>query len=351
MVKDMNARHFLLGAAATLSLLASSLPSGAQASAIDGWYIGLEGGGNWIDDVDAVRTFDDNDPGATTLAFESGWAALATVGYGFGGLRFELEGGYRANETGSNDASLNEWSVMANALYDIQLSNRIILTLGAGAGGDFAMLELPLNSFDDDQWAFAYQGIGGVSYTINRRLDLFVNYRYLRVHEPSFETFATDGPESGLLALDLDDVGKHTATMGLRYAFGAEAPPPPPPPPPAPPPLPPEPEIPREFIVFFGHNETTLSPEALEVVRQAAEAAKTLGAATLTLVGHADRSGSDEYNEALSLKRAVSVKTALVKEGVAENTISASGKGEGDPLVPTADGVREPQNRRVHISM
>jgi outer membrane protein OmpA-like peptidoglycan-associated protein len=347
MVKDMNARHFLLGAAATFSLLAS----GAQASAIDGWYIGLEGGGNWIDDVDAVTVFDDNDPGATTFEFESGWAALATVGYGVGGFRFELEGGYRANETGSNDASLNEWSVMANALYDIQLSNRISLTLGAGAGGDFAMLELPLNGFDDDQWAFAYQGIGGVSYAISRRLDLFVNYRYLRVLEPSFETFATDGPESGLLALDLDDVGKHTATMGLRYAFGAEAPPPPPPPPPAPPPLPPEPEIPREFIVFFGHNETTLSPEALEVVRQAAEAAKTLGAATLTLVGHADRSGSDEYNEALSLKRAVSVKSALVQEGVAENTISASGKGEGDPLVPTADGVREPQNRRVHISM
>jgi outer membrane protein OmpA-like peptidoglycan-associated protein len=347
MVKDMNARHLLLGAAATLSLLAS----GAHAAAINGWYIGLEGGGNWIDDVDAVTVFDDNLPDTTTLEFESGWAALATVGYGVGGFRFELEGGYRANETGSNDASLNEWSVIANALYDIQLSNRISLTLGAGAGGDFAMLELPQNGFDDDQWTFAYQGIGGVSYAINRRLDLFVNYRYLRVHEPSFETFATVGLESGLLAFDLDDVGKHTATMGLRYAFGTEAPPPPPPPPPAPPPLPPEPEIPREFIVFFGHNETILSPEALEVVRQAAEAARLLGAATLTLVGHADRSGSDEYNEALSLTRAVSVKTTLIKEGVAENSISVSGKGEGDPLVPTADGVREPQNRRVHISM
>jgi outer membrane protein OmpA-like peptidoglycan-associated protein len=347
MVKDMNARHLLLGAAATLSLLAS----GAQASAIDGWYIGLEGGGNWIDDVDAVRTFDGNPPGATTFEFESGWAALATVGYGIGGFRFELEGGYRANETGSNDASLNEWSVMANALYDIQLSNRISLTLGAGAGGDFAMLELPQNGFDDDQWAFAYQGIGGVSYAINRRLDLFVNYRYLRVHEPSFETFATVGLENGLLAFDLDDVGKHTATLGLRYAFDVEAPPPPPPAPLPPPPPPAEPETPREFIVFFGHNETNLTPEAQEVVRQAAEAAKLLGAVTLSLVGHADRSGSDEYNEALSLKRAVSVKTALIKEGVAENKISASGKGEGDPLVPTADGVREPQNRRVHISM
>jgi outer membrane protein OmpA-like peptidoglycan-associated protein len=72
---------------------------------------------------------------------------------------------------------------------------------------------------------------------------------------------------------------------------------------------------------------------------------------TLSLVGHADRSGSTEYNDALSLKRAVSVKSALVQEGIAENSITVSGKGEGEPLVPTADGVREPQNRRVHISL
>lgn len=347
----MKSRSLLLSAAAFASLV-SGFGATAHAGAIAGWYISIEGGGNWIDDVDAITTFDDNQPVTDTFSFDTGWAALASVGYGFDGFRLELEGGYRSNETQDSGATLNEWSVMANALYDIQISNRIRLSLGAGAGGDFATLDIPQSAFETDQWNFAYQGLAGVSYAINRRLDLFVNYRYLRVHEPDFSDFATDGETDALLAFQLDDIGKHTATMGLRYAFGVEAPPPPPPPmTPPPPPPPPEPEMPREFIVFFGHNESNLTPEAIEVVHQAALAAKSFGNVTLSLVGHADRSGSTEYNDALSLKRSISVKGALVQEGIAESAITVSGKGEGDPLVPTADGVREPQNRRVHISL
>jgi outer membrane protein OmpA-like peptidoglycan-associated protein len=68
------------------------------------------------------------------------------------------------------------------------------------------------------------------------------------------------------------------------------------------------------------------------------------------LVGHADRSGSDTYNQALSLRRANAVKGALVREGVSESMIAVDGRGESEPMVPTADGVREPQNRRVNIS-
>jgi outer membrane protein OmpA-like peptidoglycan-associated protein len=144
---------------------------------------------------------------------------------------------------------------------------------------------------------------------------------------------------------------KHSATIGLRYTFGAEeAPPPPPPDAPAAAP-PPAPEAPRDFIVFFGFNQSNLTDEALGVVQQAAEAAKTYGSASITLVGHADRSGSNAYNNALSLKRAGSVKAALVKDGIADTAVSMVGKGEEDPLVPTADGVREPQNRRVQISL
>jgi outer membrane protein OmpA-like peptidoglycan-associated protein len=86
------------------------------------------------------------------------------------------------------------------------------------------------------------------------------------------------------------------------------------------------------------------------VIRQAASAAKENGIANVKLVGHADRSGSDNYNQALSLRRANTVKSALVREGVSESTIAVDGRGESEPLVPTADGVREPQNRRVNIS-
>jgi outer membrane protein OmpA-like peptidoglycan-associated protein len=103
--------------------------------------------------------------------------------------------------------------------------------------------------------------------------------------------------------------------------------------------------------VFFGHNLADLTPEALDVVKQAAAAAKSYGSSSIALVGHTDRSGSDTYNQALSMKRATSVKSALVTEGIAEAAIAIEAKGESSPLVNTDDGVREPQNRRVNITL
>jgi outer membrane protein OmpA-like peptidoglycan-associated protein len=67
------------------------------------------------------------------------------------------------------------------------------------------------------------------------------------------------------------------------------------------------------------------------------------------VTGHADRAGPDSYNMALSMRRADAVKAVLVREGVPANQIAVVARGESQPLVPTADGVREPQNRRVEI--
>lgn len=103
--------------------------------------------------------------------------------------------------------------------------------------------------------------------------------------------------------------------------------------------------------MFFGHNKSNLTPEAMDVIRQAASAAKEYGSATINVVGHADKSGSPAYNEKLSLRRADAVKGSLVGEGIEAGKITTSGRGESDPMVPTEDGVREPQNRRVHINL
>ena len=83
--------------------------------------------------------------------------------------------------------------------------------------------------------------------------------------------------------------------------------------------------------------------------QQAADQFKATGKARITATGQADRSGPDDYNMALSLRRAHAVKDALVRDGVPPTVISVLGKGETQPLVQTADGVREPQNRRVEI--
>jgi len=103
------------------------------------------------------------------------------------------------------------------------------------------------------------------------------------------------------------------------------------------------------FMVFFDWDRSNLSAQAQSTIAQAATAFKQTGAARVTATGHADRSGPENYNMALSLRRANAVKDELVRDGVPVGAIQVIGKGESQPLVPTADGVREPQNRRVEI--
>ncbi len=103
------------------------------------------------------------------------------------------------------------------------------------------------------------------------------------------------------------------------------------------------------FMVFFDWDQSNLSAQAQAIIRQAAAAYKAKGGAQITATGHTDRSGSETYNMALSLRRANAVKDALVSEGVKASDISVVGVGEAQPLVPTPDGVREAQNRRVQI--
>ncbi len=342
-------KTLLLGAVATIAF-----GSAANAQDRNGWYIGLEGGGVWLADIDSVSVFDPDAPGLNvttpdTVPFDTGWAAIGTVGHRFAGnWRWEVEVGYRDNDDDTGLVQVTEWSAMLNVLYDIPLGRSFALSLGAGAGADNMELEIPVAAFQDRNWNFAYQGIAGLTMAVSDRIDLFANYRYLRVHEPDFESRVVV-PGAGFTTITFDDVQKHTATIGLRYNFGVKAEPPPPVAPPPPPP--PPPAAPKEFIVFFGHNKSNLTPEAMDVIRQAASAAKEYGSATITVVGHADKSGSPAYNEKLSLRRADGVKGALVGEGIEAGKITTSGRGESDPMVPTEDGVREPQNRRVHINL
>ena len=137
--------------------------------------------------------------------------------------------------------------------------------------------------------------------------------------------------------------------MGLRFALNGE-PPPPVVVPPAPPP-PPAPKTPKEFIVFFGYDKSSLTDEAHRIVADAAFVAKELGAVSILIVGHTDSMGSNTYNQALSEKRAKAVSAALQGEGIAGDKISVSGEGESQLLVQTGDNVREPQNRRASINL
>jgi iron complex outermembrane receptor protein len=106
---------------------------------------------------------------------------------------------------------------------------------------------------------------------------------------------------------------------------------------------------PRSYLVFFDFDKSDLTPQAREIVDTAAKNAEMAKITQLTVTGHTDTVGSDAYNMRLSRRRAESVAAQLERDGIASNEIEIVAKGKRDLLVPTKDGVSEPQNRRVQI--
>jgi outer membrane protein OmpA-like peptidoglycan-associated protein len=376
----MKARGILLATVAAVSFAAVQQSSAHH----QGWYVGLEAGATWIDDTSVifqrptVTAVDLNTASLQSswwsgrssgeLSFDTGWAGFATIGYGFEkNWRVELEVGYRDNDAeltrGSRcsedvvkevaygygcgvrtyEGDLTEWTAMVNVIYDVPLTEKLDLNLGVGAGVDFVKLDLSNargTYVDDSDTRFAFQAIAGLTYQVTKRLDLTLTYRYLNVREPEFS--------ARYKTLELDDVQKHTVTVGLRYdLYEDEAAPLPPvtPTPPVPP------AGPKQFIIYFGFNKCNISAEADAVLSDAAATAKSTGSASIMVVGHTDSVGSNAYNQRLSECRANAAKSNLVNKGIPGSAISASGRGETELTVKTGDGVKEPQNRRTEINL
>ena len=156
-----------------------------------------------------------------------------------------------------------------------------------------------------------------------------------------------------------DDIGRCQSGFEGAIAEVEEAlrPPPPPPPAPTPTPEPAQPAVPppadlqvapRFYTVFFDFDSDAVNDVAARVIQEVLYDWLARGG-KLMLVGHADTSGPAEYNQGLSERRAKSVRQVLEDGGMSSDRITDTGVGETDLAVPTADGVREPRNRRVIV--
>lgn len=106
----------------------------------------------------------------------------------------------------------------------------------------------------------------------------------------------------------------------------------------------------QQYLVFFAWDRADISPVARQVIEQVAADFKAGKMVRLHLAGHADRSGPEAYNMRLSERRARAVARELEQLGVPASALDLKWYGETRPRVPTADGVREAQNRRVEVT-
>ncbi|MBC4017097.1 OmpA family protein [Siccirubricoccus deserti] len=361
----MSLRHALLAASCLALPLAFGLSGAVQAQPVSGLYVGAGTGINmWHDQASRGIRFHDDDIGV---------AGVASLGWGFGnGFRAEVEGSIRnseiqkvvsgAGQIGSS-GYLNQYGAMANLLFDFDMSSfgaspsAVRPYIGGGVGYLWSELSsIRLNTggsayrIDDTSGEFAYQAIVGAAWglgSITPGLSLTTEYRYLGALDGSFNIGRTAGPANATVPGSVKlPTSNHSVLIGLRYAFNA----------PAPAlvaapaaPVAPEPSIARTYLVFFDWDRADLTDRARQIVAEAAAAAPRVQSTRIEVAGHADRSGTPQYNQHLSQRRADAVAAELVRHGVARTAITVTAFGESRPLVPTADGVREPQNRRVEI--
>ncbi len=383
----------------------AGLPVIAAAQPVTGPYVSLGGGVNLQQNELVAPALPLNLKDKVIYTFHPGFAGKVSAGYALGNsLRAEIEGDYTSNVVRGAQGPLSapqaaatfgdnpsrraggfeqKYGGFVNVLYDIGLGLPFQPYVGVGAGGlairhngfnqsvegqaPALLLPLPANSprpgfHDQTVGGFAYQGIAGaavplpwipgLSFTAEYHLiglldplpAFQLNQRMGRVvpgTPPHLEQFVVTGNRH------FSNDFNHEIVLGFRYAlFQPPAPlPPQTPPPPMASPVPP---AARTYLVFFDWDRADLTARARQIVAQAARASQS-GTTQLQVDGYTDLSGTAAYNQRLSVRRAMSVKAELVRDGVPAGEIAIAGHGEKNPLVATAQGVREPQNRRVEI--
>ena len=349
-----------LMAGVAVALAAALATPAAQAQyylGAEGGWTGLEGTKTSINGTNPVTGQSFNFP--INQSFDGGFNVGARAGYQMGPWRFEGEYSHRGNTSNSTqlgtrlNGSVDTNSLMANVIYDVNVGwGPLTPHIGMGLGGATlnGNLDGPAIGYHSktSDAVFVYQAIAGARYMFTPNIAFDLDYRYRGSSDATYTSRAfTLGGVTFPSRKYTGSGNTNNVVASLTYLFGA-APPPPfaqPPMPPAPPP-----QATRVFLVFFDWSKDTVTSEGMAIIQQAAAAFKAGGAVQIQVTGYTDRSGSPGFNQRLSERRAANVGKALAGMGVPQNQMMVSGRGENDNRVPTADGVRDPQNRRVEIT-
>ena len=397
----MKLKYALMAAAGSFAICSA-------ASADEGWY-GALGAGYTFESDDIDFESDDSRPGSPSPSAPAGPgsdfgfnadydldSALNIYG-AFGrylshGFRGELEFAYREqdiNAITSDDTGNGFGGVPGDDIGDVSFSNLMLnvykdfdmgggFTPYIGAGVGVGWFRSEVNNFDpsrpfasstadpytvvvaDRDTVAAYQGMIGLAFDLAENIDLDLRYRHLRSGEADYGGFVNGPPAS----FDSEYVANEL-TAGLRWNFSA-----PPAPAPAPvtykncpdgsrvvssancPPVIVETvDAPEDlsFTVYFDFDKSNLSDPARRVISENSSDAMQYDINSVSVQGNTDTVGSNAYNNALSARRAGVVRDALVSDGIPSGLIDVDALGESNLAKQTADGVREPLNRRTDV--
>ena len=338
------------------AMLLATAVSGHAQSAVNwtGPYVGVGAGGTWMH-YDATNT--STTTGAVT-GHGNGKPSGAMIGL-VGGYDYMLPwnmviggaiDGYIAGISGSATGVTTKTNALGTARLRVGYAIDRFLPY-ATAGLAWQHSRASFAGTHDSDTTLGWTVGGGVDYAIGNlvgitNLVVGAEYRYSQYGDEHFRF------SSATTSTTVQHLRSHTALVTLTYHFGMTPPPPAPTPVAAPPAPPPAAVAPSKqmFIVFFEFDKSSLTPDGRKVVDAAAAAFKA-GKRSVAIAGYTDLAGTQQYNLALSKRRADTVKAALVRDGVPASAIDEAWHGKENPRVPTADGVREPQNRRVEITM
>lgn len=141
------------------------------------------------------------------------------------------------------------------------------------------------------------------------------------------------GAESALLGFDAIAVSEDRVRSDFAQALDAQ---------------PPEPVT---YVLYFEEGSTEVVPASRPELARMLHDVETRIVADIQVTGHTDRVGRVEHNDGLARERATMVRAVLVRKGIDPGAVRAAGRGEREPLVATADEVREPRNRRVSVTV